>query len=245
MKLIRQLLFHLFGIKIYLRIVSKTYILLTNYGFLKHKCPELFYIDTIVKPDWVCIDIGANLGYFSNRIARKLTSGKLYAVEPIPLFAEIWRKNLAHSKSNVEMLNIALGEENKTVSMSIPFKNGVIRHGLTKIDDAQNTVEKKAMTFEVQLRSSGEVFGDLTQIDFIKIDIEGYEFHVLKSLSSSLKKHQPIILAELSGIENRKNSVALLSSIGYTAYKLIEGKLLPIAEKELSSLAQDMYFLPS
>jgi len=245
MKQIRKLLVLLFGLKFYLKLVSKTYILLTNMGFMRKKYPELFYLDTLIQPDWICIDIGANLGYYSNRIGRKLTTGKLYAVEPIPLFAEVWKSNLANSKCTKELLNIALGDENKAVTMSIPIRNGVVRHGLTKIDDEKSNSDKKAMSFEVSMKKSGEVFHDLDKIDFIKIDVEGYEQYVLKSLISCLEKNHPIIQAELSGEENKNNSYQLLTSIGYQAFRLINNKLTPFSEKELSSLAQDVYFIHS
>ncbi len=242
MKLIRRLLVKFIGIKFYLKLVSKTYLKLTNLGFFKSKYPELFFLDKLIQPDWVSIDIGANLGYYSNRILRNTASGKLMAVEPIPLFADIWKSNINALKGDKELLNIALGEENQTVKMSIPIQDGVVRHGLTKVDDGSN-VENAALSFDVSMKRGDEVFGELDRVDFIKIDVEGYEQFVLKSIEKLLAKTKPIIQIELGGEENRRNSYNFLTSNLYSPFKLLNGKLVSFDQKELTSLAQDLYFV--
>ena len=243
MKAIRRILAKMLGLKNYLKLVSKSYILVTNRGGMGQKYPELFFLDKLIQPEWTCLDIGANLGYYSNRIGKKLTTGKLIAVEPIPLFAEIWSSNTKHLSCKKELLQYALGDENKRVSMSIPIRNGVVRHGLTKIDDENSSMGETAMCFEVELKKSESVFGALETLHFIKIDVEGYEYPILKSMQSVLEKHLPFVQAELSGKENRENAYALFRSLGYESFKLFNEKLHAISEKELPSLAQDVYFV--
>jgi len=242
MKLIRRLLVKLIGIKAYLKLVSKTYLKLTNLGFFKSKYPELFFLDQLIQPDWVCIDIGANLGYYSNRILRNIKTGKLIAVEPIPLFAEIWKSNISSLKSDKELLNIALGDETQMVKMSIPIQDGVVRHGLTKVDDGSN-VENAALSFDVSMKRGDDVFNNLDRVDFIKIDVEGYEQFVLKSIEKLISKTTPIIQIELGGEENRNNSFDFLTSNSYSPFKLVGEKLTSFDKKELPSLIQDLYFV--
>src|SRR5690554_551003 len=243
MQFIRKFLVSFLGVKTYLRIVSKTYIKLTDMGFLKDKYPELFFLDQLIQPNWTCIDIGSNLGYYSNRIHKKLKTGMLYAVEPIPLFVEVWEKNINHTALNVELFNVALGEENKEVIMSIPMKNGVVRHGLTQIDESSDSKIEKVISYSVQMKRSEEVFQSIEKIDFIKIDVEGYEQFVLSSMENILSEKLPIIQAELGGDENRKNSYALLKSMGYELYFLKDQSLTKLSEKNFYSLSQDIYFI--
>lgn len=218
---------------------------MTDMGMMKSKYPELFFLDDLIQPDWTSIDIGSNLGYYSNRIAKKMNTGKLYAVEPIPLFVDVWKTNIDHRSPNITLFNLALGSENKEVTMSIPTKNGVIRHGLTKIDEQEQEDEgiEKAYTYSVQMKRSEEVFQSIDKIDFIKIDVEGYEQFVLSSMENILSEKLPIIQAELGGDENRKNSYALLKSMGYELYFLKDQSLTKLSEKNFYSLSQDIYFI--
>lgn len=243
MKQFRRLFATVFGLRFYLRMVSRTYILLTNCGFLRKQYPELFHLDKLVQPHWTCIDIGANLGYYSNRIGRNLKQGRLVAVEPIPLFAEIWKRNTKGLRCNKQLMQVALGDENKAVTMSIPMRDGVVRHGLTKIDDGSVDEGQKALSFAVELRKSEEAFKDLEVVHFVKIDVEGYEQHILNSMKALLGRFKPVMQVELTGTENRTRSHALLKQLGYSTYKLREGELLAVPESGVASLAQDFYFI--
>lgn len=241
MKTIRRMLVSLIGIKGYLKLISKIYMSLTNWGFLKSSYPELFFLDKLIKPNWVCIDIGANLGYYSNRILRNLKSGQLHAVEPIPLFAQIWQSNI-HINERVFLHNCALGDIDQQVKMSIPIENGVVRHGLTKVDDGSN-VELAALSYTVDMKRGDDLFTSIPKVDYIKIDVEGYEQFVLQSIKQTITSSYPFIQIELGGDENRRNSYTFLTELGYSAYKLHQQNLHSFPNNELSSLQQDLYFV--
>jgi FkbM family methyltransferase len=241
MKTIRRMLVSLIGIKSYLKLISKIYMFLTNWGFLKSSYPELFFLDKLIKPNWVCIDIGANLGYYSNRILKNLKSGHVHAVEPIPLFAEIWQSNIGIN-DRVSLHRCALGDIDQQVKMSIPIENGVVRHGLTKVDDGSN-VAQAALSFNVDMKRGDALFGDIQKVDFIKIDVEGYEQFVLQSIKQTITSSYPFIQIELGGDENRRNSYTFLTELGYSAYKLHQQNLHSFPNNELSSLQQDLYFV--
>ncbi len=142
MKLIRNILLQVLGLKNYLIVVSRIYLHLVLNGLLKSKYPELFFLNTLIKPGFVCIDIGANLGYYSTFLSKNTgIGGKVYAVEPVPLFGELWKQNVKLSKIvNLELLPFALGSENKKVKLGLPIVNGVLHHGMTKITDSAEHV---------------------------------------------------------------------------------------------------------
>ncbi|MCK9561822.1 MAG: hypothetical protein M0R02_03785, partial [Bacteroidales bacterium] len=64
MKHIRAFLLSILGLRRYLELISAVYIHFVTKGFWKKKYPELFYLDSIITEGNVCIDIGANLGYY-------------------------------------------------------------------------------------------------------------------------------------------------------------------------------------
>jgi FkbM family methyltransferase len=242
MKLFRKLLLKLVGLKAYYIIISRVYTSLTANGFLKKKYPELFYLKRLVKPGFVCIDIGANMGYYSTFLSRLAGSeGKVYSIEPVPMFVDILRLNLrATGVRNIEVMPYALGERNTTVKMGTPVVDGLIHHGMTKV--ASLSGEVYAQEYAVEMKVPDELFDNLSRLDFIKCDIEGYEYHVFSNMTKTINKFKPVIQTELNDAEGRKNVVALLTQSGYGAYALNEDKLLPLSNIDQHN--SDFYFLP-
>lgn len=243
MKLLRKIIIAVFGIECYIKLASKVYIYLIAKGKLKSQYPEIFYLEKIIKPGYTCIDIGANLGYYSV-VMSKLTgkNGKVLAVEPVPLFYNIWKKNIkASGINNLELFPYALGSENTTVKMGMPERDGLLHHGMTKIVTSANENYKKF--FDAEMKVPDELFGNLQRLDFIKCDVEGYESIVFSNMLGLISKFRPVIQSELSGEENRKQVVEMLRKTGYTAMYLKEGKLLDVTTENLQSLDQDFYFV--
>lgn len=241
---IRNAAHRLLGLQTYLRIVSYCYIRAINAGCWKQKYPELFYLKKIIKPGFVCIDIGANLGYYSNQLAKLVgNSGKVYAVEPIPLFANIWKKNCKpHTNYHVALLPYALGEKTANVRMGIPVVNGRLHHGMTKISSLAQ--EEYAEFYSVPMENPDLLFAHLSALNFIKCDVEGYESEVFKHFTKTIQAYKPIIQTELSGQENRLTVIELLTSMGYTLHILQHNAMKKITVEEAMDKEQDFYFLP-
>ncbi len=242
MKLIRKILLKILGLKNSISVTSKIYICLVNLGFLKNKYPELFYLKQIVKKDFVCIDIGANVGYYSVFLSKLAgNKGKVLSVEPIPMFAEIWKKNVRKTKiKNLTLYNCALGGENKIVQMGIPEVDGVLHHGMTKITSTKQ--EKYIKYYDVEMKIPNEIFKDIERLDFIKCDVEGYEREVFSNMIEIIKKHKPIIQSELGGNENRLNVISILTELGYKPSILRNNKLEEISDDNYLIVSQDFYF---
>lgn len=243
-KIIRSILLKLFGLEGYLAIVSDAYLRITNWGFLKTKYPELFFLKQTIKPGFVSIDIGANVGYYSTNISKLSGSnGKVYAIEPVPLFANVFKRN-AHkfALNNITLYQTALGAENKKIQMGTPVIDGVFRHGLTHVLDTENDNSKLA-TFEAEMKVPDELFAHITKLDFIKCDVEGYEIYLFPFLINTIQKFKPLIQIEISTAENRKTIFELLEPIGYSAFGLKDSELILLDEKScLNYTLGDLYF---
>ncbi|MFP4664778.1 MAG: FkbM family methyltransferase [Bacteroidales bacterium] len=242
MKLIRRYLHKKLGLEGYLRFVSKWYIRLVDNGFLKKKHPEIHYLKNIIQEGDVCIDIGANLGYYSYFMSILTGSrGKVYAVEPIPLFRDIWEVNVKKTgKRNIEMLPYALGESERTVKMGMPSRDGVIHHGMTKI--AEDKKKEFSEYFEAEMKIPDNLFAELEQIDFIKIDIEGYEYPTLTNMMKTIRRHHPRLQIELS--KDRDKIFPLLEAENYIPHILVKGILIPAGRDAKNYHKRDFYFIP-
>jgi FkbM family methyltransferase len=245
MKKLRQILTRLLGFEGYMRLASRSYLFLVQNGFLKKQYPELFYLKQLINPGAYCLDIGANLGYYSTLLSR-LTGpkGHVYAVEPVPVFQSLWQQNVKQSGvDNLTLLPYALGGREGSVQMGTPSRDGVLRHGLTKVvSPGTETYERY---YDVQMKVPDLLFSEFPRLDFVKCDVEGYEHVVFTNMTETLRKHRPIIQTELNGAQNRGQVTQALVKLDYEPHILIEGKLQPCPEKEMEKYAhQDFYFIP-
>ena len=219
-KKLRALLLKTLGLEQYLSVVSDAYIRLIRARFMQKKYPELFFLKQIIKPGFVCIDIGANVGYYSTFLSQYAgKNGHVHAVEPVDLFSRLLKNNARKfALQNITFYQTALGGENKKIQMGTPTIDGVFRHGLTKIVDEKES--QHLHTYQVDMRVPDELFSSLTHFDFLKCDVEGYEVFIIPHFLKTLAQFKPLIQMEISSEENRKQIFDLFIPLGYSVCKL-------------------------
>jgi hypothetical protein len=86
---------------------------------------------------------------------------------------------------------------------------------------------------------------NITRIDFIKLDVDGFEYSVLSGGEKTLKKFKPTILMELAPylFKNQKNEfiqmIELYKKLGYFFYDANNRKTLPVEAEKLFDLIPD------
>ena len=139
MKPVHRLLYRLLPLESYLRVVSRLFFIYMRLG-LGRRSEAVEYVrllPQLVREGDVCIDIGANLGYYSRPLSRLAgDSGRVYSVEPVPVIGRVLRRNLRGCR-NVEILPFALGEENRRITMSNDSvrTDGYFGTGRNRVDD--------------------------------------------------------------------------------------------------------------
>lgn len=197
-------------------------------------------VKQLIKKDFTVIDIGANLGYFAKIFARLTPQGKVICIEPILPFYEILKQFLSPFPQ-VEIHNIALGEQEGHVEMVLPESNGMIRTGLPHIVDKTEDIGGQKTT-QVKVRKGSELFGSLPKIDYIKCDIEGYEWIVFNELLPVISKYRPIIQVEISET-NIESLVEYFDKLAYYQYGICNFKI--IREKGQQKEIGDFLFIPT
>lgn len=242
MKTLRNILYKVLGLENYLRLISRIYLAIVARGFLRSNYPELFYLKTIIQPGFNCLDIGANLGYYSFFLSKYTgRNGKVFAVEPVPIFVSVLKRNIPRvGKTNLIVLPYALGASNGKIKMGLPEKGGVLHHGMTKVASSAN--ENYVRYFEAEMRIPDELFEKLSHLDFVKCDVEGYEYPVFSNMKETLKKFKPLVQTELSGKENRNRVIALFEELGYATCLLRNNQLVRATMQEKISASSDFYF---
>jgi FkbM family methyltransferase len=242
MKLVKRLLYKILSPKQYLQVLQVVFYWMYDWNVLKGK-PAFKYhylIKKVIQPDFSIVDIGANLGYFSKNFARLTPKGKVVSIEPIPLFYEVLSILLRQYK-HVAVHNVALGAEEGKVIMVLPTDDGMIRTGLPHV--AQNDAElEKYQNQEVAIVRGSELLGNLEKIDYIKCDIEGYEWIVFQELEPLIAKHKPFVQLEI-GDENRENMLELFDRNGYTQFGISNYQF--IREIGAQNEPGDYFFVPN
>ncbi|HEY4194457.1 MAG TPA: FkbM family methyltransferase [Mucilaginibacter sp.] len=147
-----------------------------------------------LKPGNVALDIGANIGLQTIRMAQSVGSkGSVYSFEPLSYLQDKFKKNIAFNRlENVTLFPFALSDQPNEITYSINENNW--NQGTFSLNNKNAGGNTQQITIKVadQLTELQE----LRQLDLVKIDVEGFEFHVLKGLVMTLKKYKPRIIFE-------------------------------------------------
>lgn len=239
--LIHKILYRTLPLEGYLRVVSRMFFLWQRLGIGRYApaTEYVYHLPQLVHAGDTCIDIGANLGYYTRTLSHLAgPAGHVYAVEPMPPVLAVLRRNVRRCR-NVEILPYALGEEEKTITMANDSarETGYLGTGRNFVNDAGAAADVECTA---PMRRGSELFGGLPRLDFIKCDIEGYELHVMCEIRPLLERFRPTVLIETGG-ENRERIVALFSELGYEAFTLDRGKEVPLT----AEASKDIIFRPA
>jgi len=235
------------GIKSYLRLLQMGFSFTYYTGILK-KDPVYkyhYFVKKLIKHGDVVIDIGANLGYYSKLFSKWAgKTGKVYSVEPIKLFNEVFNSYTRHCR-NIILMPYALGLEEKEITLVTSAQSGYFNTGLPHVydSDRDGSFDKQDFKFDALMKIPSKLFASLKRIDYIKCDIEGFEYIVLSDMQDIINRLRPIVQVEIWG----QNEVLVLEMFGtmkYTPYKLRDGKL--IDDKDLiRETGGDYIFIPA
>ena len=186
----------------------------------------LDFFKKYVKQGDLVVDIGANIGLMSVHLGLLCSpEGLCLAFDPNPFVFKILSENAALNpdKTNIKAFNFAISETNTDFyyhSSEASFNNG----GISK---EQNSKHGK---FELGEKIKGIVLADflhtnfqeyLPKLSLIKIDTEGYDKEIIKSMIDLLRMYMPVVITECFGkntATERYEQYNLLKSLGYKLY---------------------------
>lgn len=238
---IKKILYRILPTSLYLACMQHGFFILFDLGILKSDERFKFHYATkkLIKEGDVVLDIGANLGYFSKLFARKNTKGTLYSIEPIPMFFNRLKVILS-SYSHVKLIHAALGASPGNLHMIMPVQQGVMRTGLPHvISEEEAKLNPDHLTVPVQ--SAREFLANVPHLDYIKCDIEGYEWTVFSTLGMELERLRPLVQIEISE-RFIPEFCEFFKGLNYVQCGLYDGKL--IEEQGTQRVTSDFLFIP-
>lgn len=170
------------------------------------------------------LDIGANIGLQSIRMSQAVgVSGRVYSFEPINYLQKKLENNLELNRAtNVQIFPLALSDEKGSAVFQIDpqiWNQGTFSL-TTKGDQGESQVVTIAVADELpEVR-------ELTSLHLIKIDVEGFEFQVLRGLKETLHKHHPRLIFEydadywLKADQQINDAFLFLQSLNYAVFQI-------------------------
>jgi FkbM family methyltransferase len=188
---------------------------------------DLLQLSRWVSPGAVVLDVGANFGYYSIKLASAMQgNGRIFAFEPCKTTFSRLRTNIAlnHLESVIRAIPCGLSE-----------KPGVAYLDQIEGNSGAATLSTQAKGDAIELDTLDHFChaNEIRRIDVIKVDVEGSELRVIEGGRAMLSYHQPIIMIEFnsSALEAAGASVGqledLLRALGYRLFTTNRKHVLP------------------
>jgi len=157
------------------------------------------YHQELIKEKDIVVDAGANWGIFSVFVAVKHPDATIYAFEPTPSTFSALKENTKYYP-NIKIFSYGLGEKEKSASIVL------------KPDSGGNYIGEGGIPIEIKSIDSLNI-----PMNFLKMDVEGYEANILKGATEVIKREKPIIVMSAYHKPNDKTYLPELLN-GITPY---------------------------
>jgi len=206
---------------------------------------------SFLRPGMVFADVGSQYGYYSV-LAHALVgpNGRVFAFEPAPYTYSVLAENVRRLP-NVVAENVAAYSAPGVVPIhdfgrAFSGLNSLIPQPRVPPELAKGL---KAKRFDVRAVRLDDYFAEQgVNPNFVKIDVESTEIHVLRGMERLLRTARPLVSIEvgdfgLSGAAESGECVRFLLERGYRCFEYRAGRLQPLRER--STYADDnLLFVP-
>ena len=196
---------------------------------------ETFAVKEVVKAGFVVFDVGANIGYYTLLMSKLVgPSGQVHCFEPTAYAFDRLQKNI----------NINTGLSTSSIKLN---KNALASHTDKRVDSLESRFSLKYLANDDEEIIEFITMDDycenegIERLDFIKIDVDGYDLDIIEGGRSVFNKYKPIVMAEICDRvlkkqnANYKQYLRKYLEYGYTQAKLLETSELSL----LSDLIED------
>jgi FkbM family methyltransferase len=222
----RQMYIHLFGKKIYYDINTDIGQKLNRVGGFERA--EFEILKKIIKEDDVCFDIGANIGIYSVFFSQTAKNGRVFSFEPSKNTYKILLGNIG-TLSNILPVNMATSDKNGISTFYNTTDNaysGIKKTGKKPVVGKEDVLTIKIDDFIKQQ--------NINKIDFVKIDVEGFEDETILGAIETLAKYKPILMVEICEGKNDnpdpQKTINRFLELGYFVYVVSGWKIIPFTK---------------
>jgi FkbM family methyltransferase len=200
--------------------------------------PALRLVERLVGEGQTVVDIGADVGLYSSRLAELVgPSGRVHAFEPNPARHEVLAA-LAAAQPQVELHLPGLSDHAGEEDLHVPIRGGAVVSAFGRLSPppaGAEGVSWERTPVEVTPLDR-ELSGERSRISFVKCDVEGHELAVMRGAEQTLRAAMPTLLVE---IEQRHSEAGVeatfeyLLGLGYSGWAIGPGGPYPLDRFDL------------
>jgi FkbM family methyltransferase len=173
------------------------------------------------------IDVGSNIGLHSISWARDIHDAKIISIEPSPITSELLKKNINANKLSKKITVVTKAISNKQGNLDFYHCED---DAYSSLKDTKRKKVKKIFKIEVDTLDNIVDQLKLSKVDFIKIDVEGFDSEVIEGGVKTINFYKPDIFIEIYKGSNSNSepykTINMLLKIGYYAYVFSKGKVI-------------------
>jgi FkbM family methyltransferase len=184
------------------------------------------FFKQFIKEGDLAIDIGANIGDTTVPIALCTgVTGLTLGFDPNPFPFKILEKNATLNKDKMKMVPLPYAisteeEEFYYVSSEASFANGAITKITAGSKHGKFIYPNKVKGINLEKFLEQEYKDWLSKFSFVKIDAEGYDKEIIKSISNLISKYKPVIIAESFAASSNEEKTELYEVINKHGYDI-------------------------
>jgi len=201
---------------------------------------ELHYLDRIVPEGAITVDVGANCGLYTRKLAQ--LSRQVHAFEPSHKMADLLRRT---SATNVSVHEVALSDHAGHAELFIPQNGEDLVHGLASLEPGVGASSKTVASLNVPTARLDAIVRQ--DVAFVKIDVEGHELSVLEGAVELLERSQPVFLVEAEDrhrIRATRSIFEFFERRSYRGFFLKDGSVAPVDQFDPLELQDADALLP-
>jgi FkbM family methyltransferase len=238
--------YHPGGCKFYVDVVDKRVTPIDTFNFDMYEKDDSEMLFKLINDGDTIFDIGANIGWYSNHIAKKFRNSTIYSFEPIPeTFNQISANVELNCATNIRLNNLALSSKKEKLTF-------YYSPTVTGASSSQNITENQSMTkleLEAETIDNFISTNSIDKLDFVKCDVEGAEYFVYQGGFETFKNHKPIVFTEMLRKWAAKfgyhpnDIINYFSQFGYKCFVANEGKLKTLDKVDEQTIETNFFFL--
>lgn len=214
-------------------------------NFQNYEEKDASMILKLVPEQGIVFDVGANMGWYSLLIARRVKGCQIHAFEPIPKTYSFLTRNIELNQAqSVTAHPFGLSNERKDLTFYF-YPEG---SGNASSENLSERTDAELVTCHVE-RLDDFARANKLHVDFIKCDVEGAELFAFQGARETLKRDQPIVFTEMlrkwaAKFNYHPNEIfELFGSVGYRGFYADGGVLRECNEMTDETLETNFFFL--